>query len=66
MFSAIYMVCAMELGGCNFYVDQMPYQTLEECNKKAVEIMAANQERAAKGELFKHTVSHQCINWEQV
>ena len=65
MFSAVYMVCAVELGGCGFFVDSMPYKTLEECNSKAVEVMAANQERTAKGELFEHMATHQCISWEQ-
>lgn len=65
MFSAVYMVCAVELGGCNFFVDQTPYATLEECNSKAVEVMLLNQERADRNELFKHTSYHQCISWDE-
>lgn len=64
MFSAVYLVCMLNQP-CVFYVDNMPYKTVEECEHTA-ELTIENQTlRSQRGEIPPFEAEYQCISWEK-
>lgn len=64
MFSAVYLVCMLNQP-CRFFVDPMPYPTIEVCQKEAQAIIDGNQARVVTGEVSPHTAEYQCITWNK-
>ncbi len=65
MIAAVYLVCATELGGCVFFVDQPPYATIEECDKSARETIANNAMKAEEGLMIKHEATYVCVSMQK-
>lgn len=62
MFSAIYFVCMLNQP-CVFFVDSLPYKSVEECSH-AAELTIENQTlRSQRGEIPPFEAEFQCISW---
>ncbi len=63
MFSAVYLVCLLTSGDCQFYVDPLPYPTLKDCEETAALTIEQNKNDPANVE---HTAKFMCLNWLMV
>ena len=62
MFSAVYLVCFLD-GSCSFFVDQIDYETKEECSMSAENNIFNHQEAVKAGQAPPHTAEYQCVSW---
>ena len=59
MFSAIYLVC-MTGQPCQFFVDQIPYPTIEVCRDEAEANIVRNSNLP---NVPPFTAEYQCVSW---
>ena len=61
MFSAVYLVC-MANSPCMFFVDTIPYPTLEVCEQAAENNIVRN---SSNPEVPPFTAEYQCVVWDK-